>query len=60
MQLQVDGQEQGGRTLCAAGLEGNVLPGCQAARQGMGPNANVGYRRALVPSVLQCGCSCGG
>lgn len=51
-----DGREQGGPTLCAAGLEGNVLPGCQAARRGMDPNANVGYRsclRAFVRLQLQ-------
>lgn len=55
VQLQVDGpgasREDG--HLCAAGLEGNVLPGCQAARRGMDPNANVGYRRASVPSCLR-------
>lgn len=37
MQLQVGEQEQGGRTLCAAGLEGNVLPGCQGCQTGNGP-----------------------
>lgn len=58
-QLQgVDQQEQGGTDLVCSGTEGNVLPGSQAARQGMGRNAKVDYGSAFVPSFCICGCSC--
>lgn len=61
-QLQgVEQQEQGGTDLVCSGTEGNVLPGSQAARQGMGRNAKVDYRSAFVPWCLLsafAGCSC--
>lgn len=55
--LQVDGAGAGNtdRPCVRRDLKVTFCQAARAARQGMDPNANVGYRSCFVPS---CGCSC--